>query len=78
MRKVEMPENTFVKTTPCVRVELGGPGDFVHAFLTWCLDENIYTIPGTGGRSGLGKHSGYYTAEDAERIREWVEAQEAQ
>lgn len=77
------------KTTPCVRVEIKGEkdprtdavyvrrdGGLVSRLLKWMIAEQIYSV--AGGTVGGGVYVEYHTAENAERIRAWLDANGAQ
>jgi hypothetical protein len=69
--------------TKCVCVELKGEphpsgfpympddGGLINEFLRWSLDNKIFTIVRAGSAGG-GTYMGFYSEEDAEKIREWL------
>lgn len=79
-----MPKVTF-EITPMVQVYIRGElpkdsggfaarrdGGLEKRFIKWCIEHEVFAISGTGGHGGRGSYLGYYSAEDAGRIRVWL------
>jgi hypothetical protein len=75
-----MPKVTF-STPTVVAVKIRGEGGsfpmmpndggVIMRFQKWAIENDIFTmIP--GGSSGGGGYLGYYSEEDAEKIRKWL------
>ena len=62
-----------IDLTPCVHVEIRGDYGGRPALMEWMNSEEIWQAT-PGSSSGPTFFIGNYTAEDAEKIRRWVEA----
>lgn len=73
-----VPELTI---TPCVHIELGGPGpesmklaprsELILEFMDWCSRERVLPLTGTSG-GHAGHHVAVFDAADYSRIRAWL------
>jgi hypothetical protein len=76
-----MPKVTFSMPT-VVAIKIRGEGGkfpvmpndggLVGRFLGWSLKEEVFSVI-PGGFSGGGGHLGFYSAQDAEKIKKWLE-----
>ncbi len=62
-----------ITLTPCTRVEIRGDYGGRPALLAWMTDQDIWPV-NLGGSSGSYFFIGLFKADDAEKIREYINA----
>jgi hypothetical protein len=67
---IEAPEANTVEIVPVVFVSVEADHKTSSRFTTWLLENRICGLRGYGYGDPY-RHSGFYKAEDAERIRAW-------